>query len=343
MKRHTAIIVGALILIALIFSQSGEVVAEDSLVIQIWSGTFHDVYTEEVVEPFEEKYDVEVITTEGLEWFTLPKIAEGVEAGDPEVDLVQLTVSDFMRGKEMGLWEELDRDKVPNLDDIYEYYVDDYGVGFNIYSMGLLYNEDSEEEPPQDLDDFWDDKYNVTIGETHEQYLIPMVNHMLTGEYTPVDLDAVFEKLGELDNIHTFNVSHAEVRDLIARDEIDLSEVFNSRAGLMIDDGLNVEFVETNSPFIGVDYWGVSKGGNSELAQKFINFSLAKEQQRANAEAQYLGPTNENVELDEDLVEERGIPYGDLLDDALTMEDYEYIAENLNDWSERWTRWMAGY
>jgi len=335
-----------LLVLSLLLAFSGTTVnAGETLIIQIWPGTFEDIYREYVINPFEEKYGVEVLTTTGVEWFTLPKIAQEVQTGRPEVDIVQVTGSDFLRGREMGLWEELDFSRIPEAGNIFETYVYDHGIGFEIYQMGWLYNTNSDNHPPTEIEDIWKYDYDITIGQTHEQYLIPMINHMLTGQFTPVDIDLVFEKLDELKpKIVNLNASHSEVRTLLANNEVDISEAFNSRLGLMVDDGLPVEFLQSDSNYVGVDFWGVVKGtSNKELAEKFINFTLEAEQQYQNAVNQYLGPTNVNVVLGQELVEERGIPYGAFMENAMDMDDLEYIAQHLSQWTERWTRWMAGF
>jgi len=319
--------------------------AQERLVIQVWPGDFETNYEECVIKPFEEKYGVEVITTTGLEWYTLQRITEMIASGHPEVDIVQNTVSDHIRGAKMGLWEEVNYKNINNAQDVHEQFKSPDGIGFETYLMGLIYNERTGKPVPNELADMWNPIYKVTICQTHEQYLIPMINHMITGHFTPVDLDAVFNKLEELTpQIVTINPSHSVVRTLIANNEIDLSEGFNNRTGTMIDDGMQVKFIDFPSAFVGVDYWNIVKGtSNKELAEKFINFTLAPEQQLANAEKQYLGPTNNKVKLDNDIVAIKGIAYGSRLENIITIDDYKYIADNLDEWTTRWQKWLAGF
>jgi putative spermidine/putrescine transport system substrate-binding protein len=333
------------LLLIVVLASLGLSVAKETLVIQIWPGSYEEVYTKYVIEPFEEKYGVDVVTTTGLEWYTLAKILEEVASGHPRLDVVQVTVSDYMRGVEMEIWEELNPENIPNLEDIYERYRAPYGVGFETYEMGLVYNKLTGKPKPLSLADFWNPIYNVAIGKTHEQYFIPMVNHMLTGRFTPVDLDAVFAKLEELKpNIVAIPETHAEFRILLAAEEMDLAPAFNNRVGKMIDDGMEVEYVGFPSVFVGVDYWGIVKGSpHKEIAEKFINYTLSVEAQLANALHQYLGPTNKKVKLEHDFVVTRGIAYGIRLEGKMTMDDYKYIAEHLDEWTERWIRWLAGF
>ena len=300
------------------------------------------MYVEHVIEPFENKYGVEVTTTTGVEWFTLSKLRQEVKSGSPRVDVVQVTVSDYIRGRNMDLWEELDYSNIPESENVGEEFVASHGIGFETYGMGLVFNTKTGKPTPTSLEDLWDSNYNVAIGKTHQQYFVPMVNYMLTGQFTPVDEEAVFDKLDELkDNMVTTTASHAEKRNLIANNEIDLSEAFNNRVGKMLDDGLKVKYISFPSAFVGVDYWGIVKGtSQKELAEEFINFSLATAQQAANARNQYLGPTNKGVELEEDFVAKKGIPYGESAR-KLSLDDYEYIAENLGSWTKQWQRWLA--
>lgn len=340
MKRIFGVFLLVLImLIPLSFS-----VAKERLVIQVWPGDWEKNYVECVVKPFEKQYGVEVITTTGVEWYTLQRITEMVASGRPEVDIVQNTVSDYIRGAKMGLWEELNYKNINNAQDVYEQFKAPDGIGFGTYGLGLIFNEKTGKPVPHVLADLWNPSYKVTITQTHEQYLIPMINHMLTGHFTPVDLDAVFNKLKELTpQIVTINSSFAQVRTLIANNEIDLADGFNNRAGTMIDDGMQVKYIDFPSAFIGVDYWSIVKGSSrKELAEKFINFTLAPEQQLANVEKQYYGPTNNKVKLDDDIVVTKGVAYGSRLD-IITMNDYKYIADHLDEWTIRWQKWLAGF
>ena len=318
--------------------------AKEKLVIQVWPGDWERNYEECVIKPFEEQYNVDVVTTTGLEWYTLARVKEMVASGRPEVDIIQNTVSDYIRGAKMGLWTKLNYKNIPNAQNVYERFKAPDGIGFGTYGMGLVYNKKTGKPVPQVLADLWNPIYKVTICRTHEQYIIPMINHMITGHFTPVDLDAVFNKLRELNpQIVTINGSHAEVRTLIANNEVDLSEAFNNRTGTMIDDGMQVEYISFPSAFIGVDYWSIVKGSpHKELAEKFINFTLAAKQQLAHVKKQYYGPTNRKVKLEYDFVVTKGIAYGSRLS-GFTMDDYKYIADHLDEWTTRWQKWLAGF
>ena len=318
---------------------------KEKLAIQIWPGSYEELYTKHVIEPFEKKYNVDVITTTGVEWFTLTKIREEIASGKPRIDVVQVTVSDFMRGQKMGLWEKLNLGNIPNSKDVHGSFKGSHGLGFETYGMGLVFNTASGKPKPNSLEDLWDPAYRVAIIRTHEQYFLPMVNHMLTGKYTPIDLDKIFAKLDKLrPNIFSVSSSFAEFRNLLANNEMDLGPAFNNRAGRMLGDGMAVEYISFPSIFVGVDYWGIVKGTkHKDLAEKFIDFTLNVKSQTANAKNQYLGPTNLKVKLGDDFVKTRGIAYGSALEGKLAAEDYQYIAENMDEWTLRWQKWLAGF
>lgn len=340
MKRIFGVfLLGLLVLAPLTYG-----VTKEKLVIQIWPGDWEANYEECVIKPFEKQYGVDVITTTGIEWYTLARVTEMVASGRPDVDLIQNTVSDYIRGAKMGLWAKLDYENIPNSQDVYEQFRAPDGIGLGTYGMALVYNKKTGKPVPRALADLWNPIYKVSIIRTHEQYLIPMINHMLRGHFTPVDLDAVFNKLKELSpQIVTISGSFSGIRILIANNEIDLSEAFNNRAGTMIDDGMQVKYISFPSAFVGVDYWSIVKGSpHKGLAEKFINFSLAEEQQLAHAERQYYGPTNRKVKLEYDFVVTKGVAYGSRLA-GFTMDDYKYIADHLDEWTTRWQKWLAGF
>jgi putative spermidine/putrescine transport system substrate-binding protein len=317
------------------------------LYIQSWPGTYEDIYTEYVYKPFEEKTGIRVESTTTAEWYNVAKLKQEVDSGDPTLDLSTQLPGDVQRGGKDGLFEELNMDNIPNAKDLYDLpkTLLPYGVGYLAYTYGIGY-VNKVDSAPTSWWDLWDPMYEgrVSVGKTSTTYFVQAINHALTGKMSPVDMDAVVEKLNDLTpNILKMFESDADVRNMVTNDEIDMWAFFNGRVAVMQDDGFEVSYLAPEEGPLGAfDYWCITKNSKrKEMAEEFINFALEPEPQKNIGLYLHYGPTNKTVTYDDPDIG-KTMPYGAEAMDNLLLEDYEYVAENQDMWIERWNEWLVG-
>jgi putative spermidine/putrescine transport system substrate-binding protein len=131
---------------------------------------------------------------------------------------------------------------------------------------------------------------------------------------------------------------------LLTSGEAWLGPWYADRTGALKSSGAPVEFVEPDEGAIAVVSAMVipADTANLEGAEDFIDFQLAADVNSAFVQATGNGPTNRNVELPQDYLDENFVPYGDEQIDSLQTVDPAIVSENLSDWIERWNTEVVG-
>jgi len=318
-----------------------------TITVQPWPGSYEEIYTEHVFNPFSEETGVEFISAATLEWYNVAKIKQEVETGNPTLVLSTQLPGDVARGGADGLFEPLNLANIPNTANLFgdAKTLLPWGIGYLVYSYGIGYRPGSGDF--NSWWDLWDPQYKgrVSLGKSHATYVMQTINALLTGgQMSPLDVDDVIQKLEELTpNIKKMFESDADVRNMYLNDEIDAFVFFNGRVAVQIDDGIDVNYSSPTEGALGaMDYWAVTKGAsNKELVEQFINFSLAPEQQKNIGQYLHYGPTNKLVTYDDPKYCQL-MPCGTADYSKLWFEDFEYVANNQDVWIERWNEWLAG-
>jgi len=316
--------------------------------VQVWPGSYEDVYVEYVFSKFSELTGATVVPSTTYEFIAVPQIQQEVDSGDPQVDVTVLLPSDVVRAGELGLLEPMTEDNVPNLATLRPQAREllPAGVGYLVYTYGFGVRTDIEERvgfKPECWLDLFDSrlKGRVATGLTVPTYTIQQMNLALYGEMTPVQ-EGSWEKLDELlPNIQALYPSPAGMEDALVRGEADVAIVFDGRVWAMADAGVPVEFISPcEGAYANQDFFGIVKGTkNLDLAYEFVNFALGAQAQRDVALNLAYGPTSLQAEFDDS--ELGRFVYGDEAWDTLAFEDFLYVAEVSGEWTDRWNEWAA--
>lgn len=325
-------------------SAGGEPAAPETkprLVVSVWGGSYADQFDQHVAQPFAEQFNAEVILDTGGSSERLSKLI--ATKGNPEVDLFYITDYQAAIAKQEGLLLPVRSENVPNTDKLYEPFKDPLGDGtcpaFTVLGVGMAYHKE-EVSPPFSWMDLWqvDMKDRIAVPDISISTGPPLLVEIasLNGGGLQ-NVDPGFEKFKELkENIHLIYSRTQEVVTAINQGDIVLSP------------GLNIFIQESPDQPIGFA-WPTEGGlgivnlacvvqgtGNRKLAEQFIDFHLAVEQQRAMAVNQSESPTNRNVELSGDAA--AGLLYGEEAIDSLNFFDPNVLARNREAWIERWNQ-----
>ncbi len=167
-----------------------------------WWGYNGDKLQENIVAPFQEMCGCEVVFETGNNADRLGKLQA---RGGDGVDVIYLTDSFSQIGIEAGLFQEIDRSRLENIEGLYELAQDPqggYGPAYTIGRVGIVYDSDKV-EPLTQWDDLWRDDLEGRItlpGITTTAG--PMVV-LRAAEYGGVDAyeetDAAFEEVAALE------------------------------------------------------------------------------------------------------------------------------------------------
>jgi putative spermidine/putrescine transport system substrate-binding protein len=316
------------------------------LVVSTW-GYNQDLLDKNITFPFEEMYNVDIVYETGNNSERLSKM---IERGDnPGVDVVHFADSYAYTAYQEGLLQPYDPDLLTNLGDLYDWAVDpiggQYAVGYAVSSYGLFYRTDEIEEPITSWKDLWrsDVKGYVSVpdmGTTNGPATLLMMARAWGGDLD--NLEPAWEHLPDLvDQLLTTYVRSSELLSLVQQEEVWVGAVPSFSWGGMLDTGLPLEYVIPEEGLAGFQsVVSVVKGTeNEELAHQYIDFILSHDVQLAEAMDLVDSPTNETVEVPDDVAAK--LTYGEDTIDSLVFLDPAFVSDHLEEWITRWNELLV--
>lgn len=318
--------------------------APTKLVISTW-GFSEDFFNESVYGPFEKEHNVKIVTDVGNNAERLNKIRQG----SSDVDLIYLSDYFAQQGIDEGLFEQIDRSKIPNLDKIYDLAKaplgEDYGPAYTVGRLGIAYNTDMVKQDVTSWGDLWGDdfKNNVTLPNITAT-AGPMVLDAASkaaGEAS-FNEDAAFAKLKELNpSVVKYYTQTSEFVNMFSQGEIAGGPIMETYFKDLKAAVPTAKFAApSEGAYAVMNTINIVKGSkNKELAEEFINWILSKEVQEASAKAKVDSPVNTEVQLSGD--ETEGITYGADVINSLVKLDMKQVNDSMKEWTDRWNRELA--
>ncbi|TFL18134.1 ABC transporter substrate-binding protein [Jannaschia formosa] len=318
---------------------AGAASAQDTFTISWW-GFNGDKLQANLIEPFQEMCDCEVIFETGNNADRLNKL---IARGGSDVDVIFLTDSFSQLGIEADIFQEIDRSQIPNIEKLHEIGQapqGPYGPAYTVGRVGIVY--DSEKvDPITSWDDLWREDLagQVTLpGITTTagpMMVVKAGDH--AGTDALEDADPAFAALEELsENVVKNYQTGSEMINLVSTGEASVAVAQDFALGSLqeavptmvwadLEDGDIATLNTVNIP-VGAD--------NPELAHEFINFLLSTEIQATQAKDGVDAPINAEVELTEE--EAAGWTYGAEQIGSLRRMDYEKLNAAKTEWIDRW-------
>ena len=314
-----------------------------TLSIMVNAGQYQDTLTRLVIEPFQKKHNVKVLVTPGSSTEMLAKLR--AEKASPSVDLVVIAETVAVTGRLEGIFEKMDRAKIPNLADVDAKALN--GDGFGLASLyataGIGYNAEKVKPAPQAWKDMWNPAYKGMIGlhdiagTTGVQFLITAAR-LHGGDERNIDpgFRAIAELVKAGASIHSGKP--AEITNLFLTDSMLLSPgVENSFYKVYNAKDKRFAFVLPTEGFFPIPYTvEVVKGRKGgDLVYDFINLQLDPEVQKGFMETILMTPVNAKVRIPATLAALVPEPR------AALQFDWALIAKNRGAWQERWNKEIA--
>lgn len=313
------------------------------LVISTW-GYNEDLLRKNLFGPFEEANNVKIILEVGNNSDRLNKIRTITNS---EIDLIFLAEDFAIQGIAEGLFETIDRNNIPNVADIYELAQMpngvEYGPAYTLNRTGIIYDSAMVDSPVTSWADLWKPEFenNMSIPEitTTAGPAMVIIGGVVQGVDSLTDSDAAFTKLSELkpNLVKTYSKS-SELVNMFTQGEIVIGVAQDFAFGGIKAALPTAEWVNpSEGAFANFNTINIIKGSkNKELAEKFINWCLSEEVQRANALDKIDSPVNVKVVLTDE--EAAGLTYGDALINSLKSIDGGKVNEVKADWIDKWNR-----
>jgi putative spermidine/putrescine transport system substrate-binding protein len=332
--------------------------AAESLTVVSWGGAYTRSQVKAYHEPFTKKTGVAILSEDyngGL-----AQIKAQVDAGNVRWDLVDLELSDAVRGCDEGLLERIDPgilppapDGTPASEDFIPGTVVDCAVGEIVWSTVVAFDRTKfPENRPWTIKDFFDvGKYPGKRGLRKT----PRVNleWALMASGVPTDqvyevlateegVDRAFAKLDQVKDHAVWWEAGAQPPQLLADGEVAMTSAYNGR--------LFNAMVKEKKPFViiwdgqvwDIDLWGIVKGTpNLSTALEFLIFSTDTVQLANQAKYISYGPVRRSSM---DKVSPKIKPHLPTSPDNFAnslQNDYEWWADNQQEMDERFTTWLA--
>lgn len=321
----------------------GGAAAQEQLVISHW-GFNGDKLEEFLFAPFEEEHGVEIIVETGNNADRLSKVQ--VRGGE-QVDVIYLASGYAQAAIEEGLFAEIDRSRIPNIDQIYDVaqapHGEAYGPAYTIGRYGIIYDAAAVDEPIDSWEDLWNPAFegrasipdlNTTAGA-----LLVIYAAERRDADAFVDPETAFESLAELtpNIVTTYNRSSA-LANMFAQGEVVVAAAQDFIFPRIKEAVPTAEWAELEEgAFANLNTINIVKGSDQiELAHEFINWALSQEAQRALAINQVDAPVNTTVDL---TPEEAAIwTYGADVIASLQTADEAAVSAAMGDWTDRWNQ-----
>lgn len=343
-KKYLAVLLFSVLIFSVLLSSAA--VAKETLVISTW-GYNEDLLWKNLYKPFEEKYDCKIQLEVGNNSTRLNKVK--MRQGST-VDVIYLAESFALDAINSGIIGELNRDNIPNIEKLYPIakspHGDQYGPGYTLIKLGVIYDQDSTAEPINSWFDLWDQSFaeNISIPDFNTTSGPAML--IMAAEKAGVDLaenpEAAFAELEKLkDNVVKNYSRSSDVANMFAQGEIIAAPAMDF-AFFRVKDAVEgaVWLNPKEGSFANLNTLNIIKGSdNKELAEKFINYAISREVQTKMSLDKVESPLNMEVELTAE--EAEGLTYGAEIINSLNTINWTLINENKEEWMNRWNRMFA--
>ena len=321
---------------------AGPALAQSKTLTISWWGFNGDKLEQMVLKPFRAQCGCELVFETGNNADRLNKIKI---RGGSGVDVVYLTDSFSQIGAKEGLFQPVDRAKLPNLNGIYELArapQGPYGPAYTIGRIGIIYDSAKVTTPITSWKDLWRDDFRRGLSlpgiTTTAGPMAVLIAAAQAGVDPYANPKAAFGALAKLkpNVVKNYNTgselvnlfSTGEVKAAIAQDFTlaQIQAAVPTARWAQLSDG---DFATLNTV-------NIAKGAaNPDLAHQFINFILDPKIQEELAKNGVDAPVATAVQLNPQ--EASRWTYVAQMVSSLKRVDYEKLNAAKNDWVDEWS------
>ena len=317
-----------------------------TLTINSFGGTYEELHQELVIKPFEEMHNVKVQVVTAYSGATMAQVR--AQKDNPQFDVVHFSGGQEVPAAEEGLIVPISPSQLTNYDDLYPFASEGMARGegpvYQLATIGLLYHEDRIEQAPSSWKDLWSPEYQgymvlTDISNSYGLLGLLMINRAYGGTLDNIQpgLDAVAELLP-----HAILVDKGpHVEQHFAQSGTKIAPFAQDYAYNLRQRGLPVQFVQPveGSAAVYITANVVAGRPNTDLAIKFVDFTLRPEAQIGFAEGLRYSPANRKAELRPEVAKD--VIYGEEQVARLVRFSPKTVSANRSAWTDAWNRLVA--
>ena len=350
---HSSLVVSALAL-----GIASAAPAAESLTVVSWGGAYTHSQVKAYHEPFSKKTGIKILSEDyngGL-----AQVKAQVESGNVTWDVVDLELSDAIRGCDEGLLETIDHsilppapDGTPARDDFIPGTLTECAVGEIVWSTVVAFNREKfSEEWPRSIRDFFNlerfpgkrglrksPRVNLEWALMADGVPTAQVYEVLA---TEEGVDRAFQVLDRIKHEVVWWEAGAQPPQLLADGEVVMTSAYNGRLYNAIFKERKPFEIIWDGQVWDIDLWGIVKGTpNLATALEFVKFST--DTKRLADQAKYIsyGPVRRSSM---EKVNKRVKPHLPTSPDNFAnslQNDFEWWANNQQEMDERFSAWLV--
>ncbi|HTJ56102.1 MAG TPA: polyamine ABC transporter substrate-binding protein [Devosiaceae bacterium] len=306
-----------------------------------WWGYNGEKMNANIIAPFKAICNCDVIFETGNNADRLNKLKA---RGGKGVDVIYLTDAYSQQGIDQGLFQKVDRSKLPNVGDLYDIAKDPqggYGPAYTVGRIGLVYNTATVKTPITSWNDLWRDDLKSSISLPGITTTAGPMVVIKAGQHAGVDAfadpDKAFDAVTALkpNVVKNYNTG-SDLVNLISTGEVSVSMTQDFTLASMQKAVPTMTWAKLKEGDIAVlNTVNIPTGAaNTDLAYQFINFILSKDVQQKEAEQGVDAPVSTKVVLTPD--QAKLWTYGPAMVNSLQRLDYAKMIEATPGWIDRW-------
>ena len=344
-----ATLVGALSMPALVRAQGAQYTGK-TLRLLTWSDDTGLAVLNHIAKTFEAKTGAKVVADRtGGTGDMVAKVKAG--GSKPQYDVMMMAGVGGVTLADAGLLEKPDLNKLSNLKDVdprFRTGASDHGIGYLLWTGGVIYNTKAFKEPPKSYAEMWDAKFKKRVFLPPSNWtdsLDTIIAAALINGGDAKNFEPGFKKLEELKgSVLTFGENPTQIAELFRSNALDVGGVYppaffgkelndpSSNMGATYDlkEGFFADLLYTVMP--------KARPGDTDMTHAFINHSLDPVVQGKLAEAVLNGPVNQKAVLSEEAKKSPFIIKPEQMGTKAIINDKEHIAKVRTDWIKRYTQ-----
>lgn len=266
----------------------------------------------------------------------------------PTYDVITLAGVGASGLADAGLLAKPDLNRLPNLKDVPQQYrtgADGFGIGYLLWSDGLIYNTATVKAPPASYEALWDPQYAGKLflppPEWAEAVDLTIIAAKLAGG-SQQKIEPGFKKLAELkDRVMTLGENPNQIADLFRTKSLDIGGIYSA--------AFFPEQIRKPEYNMGITY-GMKEGfatqlmfsvvpkahpGDLDLIHAFLNHTLDPQVQGRMAADVLNGPVNSKAVIP--AASQAFVPTPEQIAEKAVLHDDKALAVVQADWIKRYT------
>lgn len=320
-----------------------------------WSDATGQAAVRNILQPFAESTGARIIPD--LTGTTSDMIAKiKASAARPQYDVVILSGfgANTLAGE--GLLARPDMAKIPNLESVPEKYrsgADGHGVGYFLWSDGLLYNTSVYETAPTSFNVLWDETNTGKIFVPSSKNLAAMelviVASKIAGGDAMVDPQPGFQLLAKLkESVLAIGPNINQMADLFRSGTLNAGGAYSPLVvtNFIRDPAYNLSgtYDLEEGFFVDLQYMvsPLNHPGDPDVVHALYDFALDPAVQGKMAEDVWYGPINGMAQLSAEAMNNPNVPSPDVVASRAVEIDSAFLANVRDDWIRRYAAAIGG-